>query len=299
MTLSSSSTASPLRQQANTRSQSRARVRPAALAQHFGVVDFLDLELPAAGRRPELVDAALGQQIFDRPRQQEQQRAPVVGAGGGAHSQRPDEAPVQQIGELDDGRIRPRREHGRRSPEWSDGRRAASPSSPRGARTAETRRVSEPSDRRVGAGVERHRADSGLAGACKFGERCALIARHRLPLRRLRRSGLGRGHVWSRPAGSSGRSIPDSYRLSNRTPCALRQGARFALYTGSAFALRASAGQAAPPHGSTAPRVHTQCNSSMSSRASATDRRSRARPSTCSWTASCAATSPTTRRPRS
>ena len=99
---------------------------------------------------------------------------------------------------------------------------------PERRRIAETRRVSETSDRRVGTGVERHRADGGLAGACKFGKRRALIARHRLPLRRLRRGRLSRGHVWSRAAqGCSGRSIRDSYQLSNRTPAALRRGRRF------------------------------------------------------------------------
>jgi hypothetical protein len=50
-----------------------------ALPQHLGVVDLADLEVgsPASGPRP--ADAALGDEILRRAREQQEQRAPILG----------------------------------------------------------------------------------------------------------------------------------------------------------------------------------------------------------------------------
>ena len=64
---SSSSNALPCRQLAMTWSHDR-RLAAGPLAQHLGVVDLAQLEVPAGHRRPHARDAAVGADRFRRPR---------------------------------------------------------------------------------------------------------------------------------------------------------------------------------------------------------------------------------------
>ena len=79
---------------------------PLLLAQHLGVVDLLDLDARAAGRRPEVPDAAVGADVLGRTREQQQQRAPRLGVGARIQRQAADELAVQQLGQLGDRGIR-------------------------------------------------------------------------------------------------------------------------------------------------------------------------------------------------
>ena len=128
------------------------------LAQHFGVVDFLDLEARTAGRVPQVRDAAVGADVFRRSGEQQQERAPGVGVRPGVDGQRANHVAIQDLGELGDGRIglgppARRRARSASARTWS----VNGPLSVRregGLRQPAERRA----DGRVTAGVQRHRA---------------------------------------------------------------------------------------------------------------------------------------------
>jgi hypothetical protein len=77
-----------------------------ALAQDFGVIDFLDIEVGAAGGGPGFPNAALSHELVGRTRDEQQQRVPVEQVGGALHAKDANQPVMHQPGELDDGRIR-------------------------------------------------------------------------------------------------------------------------------------------------------------------------------------------------
>ena len=185
MTASSSSTASPLRQEASTRSQ-------------VGALDAAPLlaapprsRSPGCrtgrGRWPPTPCGCRLRPAVPRPAGQQQQEAPpVVGvwrpAGraacrSGARGAAPASSTMPASG------ARGARSSMRR---WPWGGRRARVAGP--ARPPDRRHQPARASRRWRGGrrVQGHGARGGLAGACKFGQRRALLARHRLPLRRLR-----------------------------------------------------------------------------------------------------------------
>jgi hypothetical protein len=150
-----------------------------ALAEHLRVVDLANLEAGPARCGPDAADAAFGDEVFGRARQQQEQRTPVFLGGVAVDRQRADQAFVEQPGELADGGIGTR---------WSaavddeqigmdgHGDRA-------GCREAVGRRhdtCHRAPDGRVRAGIQRDRSRGRTAGLGKFPERGALLRRHRL-----------------------------------------------------------------------------------------------------------------------
>ena len=67
---------------------------PGALAQHFGVVDLADVQVPAAGRRPGLGDTAVLDEFLRRAREDQQQGVPVRGLGIAREAQLADQVIV-------------------------------------------------------------------------------------------------------------------------------------------------------------------------------------------------------------
>ena len=74
------------------------------LAEHLGVVDFLDLDARSARCRPEVGDAAVSPDVLRRPREQREERPPRGGVGAAVEGQGSDRITSQQLRELDDGR---------------------------------------------------------------------------------------------------------------------------------------------------------------------------------------------------
>ena len=85
------------------------------LAQDLRVVDFDDIEARAAGRGPEVRDAAVAAHFLRRAREEQEQRAPRIGIGGSIDGQRADHVPVEDLGELADGRVGTLRQRRRRA----------------------------------------------------------------------------------------------------------------------------------------------------------------------------------------
>ena len=81
------------------------RLDPLLLAQHFGVVDFLNFDARTAGRRPEMLDAPIAPDIFRRARQQQEQRAPRFGVSSRVEGKSANQMLVQEVGELGDARV--------------------------------------------------------------------------------------------------------------------------------------------------------------------------------------------------
>ena len=131
-----------------------------ALAQHFGVVDFLDLEMIPPGERPCLTDAASRHQVVGRARQQQQQCTPIFGVGLRLNRQPTDQPFVKQRGKFTNGGIRA---------EWRtaiDGEELPMNSELHGILTGETPgRRHEPRQRAANRGVSTRYKETARAAA--------------------------------------------------------------------------------------------------------------------------------------
>ena len=87
----------------------------AALAQHLGVVDLPELDRAAAGGHPGAHDAALAADVFRRPRDQAEERVPLVGREIAEQPQLADQMRVQQRGQFAERAVRLGRRCGRRA----------------------------------------------------------------------------------------------------------------------------------------------------------------------------------------
>ena len=76
-----------------------------SLAEHFGVVDLTNVEMGPSRPPPGLANTACGNQVIGRPREQEQQRAPVLGPGVRPDGQPADQSLMKEHGELTNGRV--------------------------------------------------------------------------------------------------------------------------------------------------------------------------------------------------
>ena len=171
---------------------------PLLLAKHFGVVDFLDFDARTAGRRPQVLDAAVGAHVLGRTGEEQQQRAPRFGVDPGIQRQAADELTVQQLGELGDGRIRPAG-HGA-ADEQRVGHHLEAIRAAVGEHRRDLRQASERgANRRVRGRVERNRAGGSLAGPRELGE-------PRAGVRGKNRRSSGFGHRSQRCASGCDRS---------------------------------------------------------------------------------------------
>ena len=150
------------------------RLAARALAQHFGVVDLAQLDVPSRHRRPHARDAAVGANRLGRPREQKQEAAPGVGIAAGIDRQLADQVAMQQRGQFADRRFRARQrafvEQQRLGENRQPKRRVQ-----RGYRRDLHDSTERRGDRRMPGWIEHDRPRRGLAGACEFDEtRCML-----------------------------------------------------------------------------------------------------------------------------
>jgi hypothetical protein len=162
---------------------------PLLLAQHFGVVDFHDLEARPAGRVPQLRDAAVGADFFGRAGQQQQQRAPGLGVRGSVHGERANHVAVQDLGQFGDRGIGAGRQRA------VEQERVGADLQREGAARGQARGgLRQPGERRgdgrVTAGVQRHRARRRFARARKLGELDRVVRPKRRGFDR-----IGHGHM--------------------------------------------------------------------------------------------------------
>jgi hypothetical protein len=85
------------------------RLTGAAFAEHLRIVDLAQRQMEAGHRRPEARDAALGADRFGRPREEQQELLPGVCVPSWPHRDLANQVRMQQLGELADRRVGPRR----------------------------------------------------------------------------------------------------------------------------------------------------------------------------------------------